>query len=192
MLQRGALASGTAAARAGRTQVVGDSCSRRRGLLAALVHFAGYERNTKMAENDNSDHYQTLAQQIFGKAMAAVVSEAKTRLALVRESSGGESSEPTAASESSEPAAASIAPTERLAHQKQLATAAELAKMIEIDLARHPDCPKAGFRVTVYGSQHWRAMLTISPAAGRVRNPQELRDLTDELAERLRKRYDVA
>ena len=155
------------------------------------LQIAGYERNTKMAENDNSDDYQTLAQQIFGKAMAAIVSEAKTHLAVVRESSGGEvQNRPR--EESSEPAAASIAPTERLAHQKQLATAAELAKMIEIDLARHPDCPKAGFRVTVYGSQHWRAMLTISPAAGRVRNPQELRDLTDELAERLRKRYDVA
>jgi hypothetical protein len=64
--------------------------------------------------------------------------------------------------------------------------------MIKLDLARHPDCPKAGFRVTVYGWPHWRTMLTITPAAGGIRNPQEWRDLTDELAERLRKRYDLS
>jgi hypothetical protein len=64
--------------------------------------------------------------------------------------------------------------------------------MIERDLARHPDCPRAGFRVTVYGGSHWRAMLTIMPAAGGVRNPREWRDLTDDLAERLRAHYDLA
>ena len=62
----------------------------------------------------------------------------------------------------------------------------------ELDLAGHPDCPKAGFRVTVYGWPVWRAMLMITPAAGAVRNPQEWRELTNELAERLRKRYDLA
>ena len=75
--------------------------------------------------------------------------------------------------------------------QKQLKTAAELAEMIELDLAHHPDCPKAGFRVTVYGWPRWRAMLTIEPAAGGVQNPREWRELTQELAERLRKRYDL-
>jgi hypothetical protein len=76
--------------------------------------------------------------------------------------------------------------------RKELKTAAELAQMIELDLAHHPDCPHNGFRVTVYGATHWRAMLTITPAAGRVRNPQQWRNLTDELAERLRQRYDLA
>jgi hypothetical protein len=71
-------------------------------------------------------------------------------------------------------------------------TAAELAQMIEADLAKHPQCPKKGFQVTVYGTTLWRAMLTITPAAGPVRNPQEWRDLTEELAERLRKRCDLA
>jgi len=75
--------------------------------------------------------------------------------------------------------------------KKQLKTAAELAAMIEMDLSRHPDCPKAGFRVTIYGWPRWRAMLTIEPAAGAVRNPQEWRDLTQELAERLRRRHDL-
>jgi hypothetical protein len=35
-------------------------------------------------------------------------------------------------------------------------------------------------------------MLTITPAAGGIRNAGEWRDLTDELVERLRKRYDLA
>jgi hypothetical protein len=80
---------------------------------------------------------------------------------------------------------------ERRNQQKEVKTAADLAKMIELDLAHHPDCPKAGFRVTVYGWPHWQAMLTIEPAAGAVRNPQEWRELTQKLAERLRKRYEL-
>src|SRR5713226_2893283 len=76
--------------------------------------------------------------------------------------------------------------------RKELKTAAELAEMIQLDLAQHPDCPKNGFRVTVYGATHWRAMLTITTAAGPVRNPQQWRDLTDEFADRLRQRYDLA
>jgi hypothetical protein len=76
--------------------------------------------------------------------------------------------------------------------RRELKTAAELAAMIELDLAQHPDCPKKGFRVTVYGATNWRAMLTITPAAGRVRDPQQWRDLTDEFADRLRQRYDLA
>ena len=75
---------------------------------------------------------------------------------------------------------------------KETKTAAELAQMIETDLAKHPQCPKNGLQVTVYGATLWRAMLTIAPAAGAVRNPQEWRDLTEELAERLRRQYDLA
>ena len=75
---------------------------------------------------------------------------------------------------------------------KETKTAAELAQMLEADLSKHPDCPTKGFVVTVYGSIQWRAMLMITPAAGPVRNPQEWRDLTEELAERIRKRYDLA
>jgi hypothetical protein len=76
--------------------------------------------------------------------------------------------------------------------RKELKTAAELAEMIQHDLAQHPDCPKNGFRVTVYGATDWRAMLMITPAAGRVPNPQQWRDLTEEFADRLRQRYDLA
>jgi hypothetical protein len=148
-----------------------------------------------MAENDNSKDYQlTLAQQIFGKAAtisrrdpsgreANDVSEAKIPPVVASDSR---------VSERSPPAAASGEPIERIAQPRQLKTAAELAEMIELDLARHPDCPKEGFRVTVYGGSHWRAMLTITPAAGGIRNPQEWRDLTNDLAERFRKGYDLA
>lgn len=76
--------------------------------------------------------------------------------------------------------------------RKDLKTAAELAAMIEFDLAQHPDSPKTGLRVTVYGATNWRAMLTIAPAAGPVRDPQQLRELTNQFAERLCERYDLA
>ena len=78
-----------------------------------------------------------------------------------------------------------------LPQSKEIRTAAELAQMIEADLAKHPQCPRNGFAVTVYGATLWRAMLTIGPTAGPVRNPQEWRDLTEELADRLRRRYDL-
>ena len=146
-----------------------------------------------MVEDDNGDDYKvTLAQQIFGveaffglplEPKTNDVSEAKVPLVLERVSR---------VSERSSPGAANFDPVERLAQQRQLKTAAELAEMIELELARHPGCPKEGFRVTVYGGSHWRAMLTITPAAGGVRNPQEWRDLTNDLAERLRKGYDMA
>lgn len=72
-------------------------------------------------------------------------------------------------------------------------TASELAQMIELDIANAPDCPAQGLRITVYGgTSHWRAMLTITPAAGAVRDAQYLRQLTDDLAERLRQQYDLA
>jgi hypothetical protein len=91
------------------------------------------------------------------------------------------------------PAAAVEARPERAGGpgSKETKTAAELARMIEADLAKHPQCPETGFQVTVYGATLWRAMLTITPAAGPIRNPQEWRDLAEGLAERLRERYDL-
>jgi len=148
-----------------------------------------------VADDDRSDdHKVTLAQQIYGKAAAISgrnppelkpndLLEAKVRPVAARDFPD---------SKISPPAAANLEPVEGTAQHRQPKTAAELAEMIELDLARHPDCPKDGFKVTVYGGSYWRAMLTITPAAGRVRDPQEWRDLTNELAERLRKRYELA
>ena len=79
-----------------------------------------------------------------------------------------------------------------LPHRKVSKKAAELAAMIAQDLTQHPDAPKQGLKITVYGGTHWRAMVTFTPAAGRIRDPQALRDLTNELARRLRKHYDMA
>jgi hypothetical protein len=147
-----------------------------------------------VAEDDDSDpHRVTLAQHIFGRAgiPGRHPPEPKTDDPLASKASPA-AVRHSPADESSSPAAANVGPVEAVAQQRQLKTAAELAEMIELDLARHPDCPRAGFRVTVYGGSHWRAMLTIAPAAGGVRNPMEWRDLTDELAERLRVHYDLA
>ena len=79
-----------------------------------------------------------------------------------------------------------------LPHRKVSKKAAELAAMITQDLTQHPDAPKQGLKITVYGGTDWRAMVTFTPAAGRIRDPQALRDLTNELARRLRKHYDMA
>ena len=128
-----------------------------------------------MAEND--DHIVNLAQQILGQH------ESK---------SNPRPPPPEAPQEAFTVTVESSSARTDMPGGKETKTAAELAQMIEADLAKHPECPKKGFRVTVYGSTLWRAMLTITPAAGPVRNPQEWRDLTEELAERLRKRYDLA
>ncbi len=147
-----------------------------------------------MADSDGDHDKLTLAQQFFERTAAILgrhASESNTSdMPAAEATSAVEQHFPVI--ESSPPTAPHIEASDGEAPQKQLKTAAELADMIEQDLARHPDCPKAGFRVTVYGGSHWRAMLTITPAAGAIRNPGEWRDLTNEFAERLRKRYEVA
>ena len=143
-----------------------------------------------MANDEAEGHMFAWTQLIPGKA--AVIGGQIPPEPNANETAG-EGSPPTAArgfEENPPPGLPQV--SESRNQPKQLKTAAELAEMIELDLARHPDCPKAGFRVTVYGWPRWRAMLTIEPVAGGVQNPQEWRELTQELAERLRKRYDVA
>jgi hypothetical protein len=151
-----------------------------------------YQWDTKVADDDNSDDYKvTLAQQIFGRA--ALIARRNPPEPRTNDVPDAEIP-PVAARDSPvhEVSPASPESDEAHAQRRQTKTAAELAELIESDLARHPDCPKRGFRVTVYGGSHWRAMLTITPAAGPVRNPGEWRDLTNDLAERLRRRYDLA
>jgi hypothetical protein len=128
-----------------------------------------------VAEDEN--HIVNLAQQILGQR------QPKSELPP---------SEPKAEQRAPELTVEARADRTDVPVAKETKTAAELAQMIEADLANHPDCPKNGFRVTVYGTTLWRAMLTITPAAGPIRNPQEWRALTEELAERLRKHYDLA
>jgi hypothetical protein len=146
-----------------------------------------------MDEDDDSGNLKTVAQQIFGKAAETISSsdppKPETNDAIDADVS------PLAVSPVGERLPQATGGPESIksaAQQKYIKTASELAEMIERDLASHPDCPRTGFQVTVYGWPHWRAMLTIKPAAGPIRNPQTWRDLTDQLAERLRARYDVA
>jgi hypothetical protein len=140
-----------------------------------------------MAENEGERHAIPWAQFI-----------SETASALLRQHSPQSNPNAVLAGATAAPAPDSpesnlaSSPTNNKDRPSQSKTAAELAKMIEADLGCHPDCPKAGFRITVYGWPNWRAMLTIGPAAGPVRDPQRWRDLTDELAERLRNRYDLA
>jgi len=141
---------------------------------------------------DEDDGYKTVAQQIFGRFAAAGVRSDQRQLEAADGSDNGDLAAPeTPVVENAPSATRRSEPLEEVPQQKKLMTAVELAEAIEQDLACHPNCPKAGFRVTVYGWPHWRAMLTIEPAAGPVRNPQEWRDLTETFAERLRKRYDL-
>jgi len=161
----------------------------KRGDPATLGLQQQYRGVSAVADNDSGDHKITLAEQIFGKAATIPKGNPPER----HEPNVHSTATPgSALSRRSLPDASNIEPGEGVNQQRELKTAAELAKMIEADLAGHPDCPGAGFRVTVYGWPHWRAMLTITPAAGRVRNPQEWRELTIDLADRLRKRYDLA
>jgi hypothetical protein len=161
-----------------------------------------------VADDDNGDDRITLAQQIFGRAAGAArkpppLPASASPLPPTPKASPTPKPPPVPkpspvaeedadADGFSPPPVAKPAYTEESAAQpKELKTAVELANMIELDLARHPDCPGDGFRVTVYGGSHWRAMLTIAPAAGGIRNAAEWRALTDDLAERLRARYDL-
>src|ERR1700688_4898081 len=108
--------------------------------MNSLRPCAGYLPSTIItADDEPKNHAVTLAQQIFGNA-AAIPGHIPPAPDPARHSSSGESSPPS-----------SLATTDGEDQRKQVKTAAELAELIESDLARHPDCPKAGFRVTVYG-----------------------------------------
>jgi hypothetical protein len=108
-----------------------------------------------MADDDSDGYKITLAQQIFGKAAAILGSNP-----LEPKANDVEAQVPPTPARDIPPLGESSSPGfsatgEGEAEQKQLKTATELAEMIEYDLARHPDCPKAGFRVTVYGWPYW-------------------------------------
>ncbi|HVV43339.1 MAG TPA: hypothetical protein VHC94_20005 [Nitrobacter sp.] len=71
-------------------------------------------------------------------------------------------------------------------------TAADLESIILRALQTLDGAPKAGFVVTVYGSNPWNAMLTIKPEAGRIADPALWRGRVREMAVRLRQDYDLA
>jgi hypothetical protein len=97
-----------------------------------------------MADDERESFTRTLAQQLFGMSSALPghnppepdagdLIEAQVTPRPAPDSPSIENSPETSEAE---------------ARHKPLKTATELAEMIEFDLARHPDCPKTGFRVT--------------------------------------------
>ena len=78
------------------------------------------------------------------------------------------------------------------ADSKQVRSADEIASVILKSLRSIEACPARGFSVTVYGSNPWNAMLTISPEAG----PRIDRALwcsrVHDIGVQLRNEFDVA
>jgi hypothetical protein len=70
-------------------------------------------------------------------------------------------------------------------------SAGELAAIILNALRTLDGSPKDGFAVTVYGANPWNAMLTITPAAGAIKNAPLWRERVKEMAIRLREHYDL-
>ena len=146
-----------------------------------------------MAEYDKE--IISLAQQIIGKQQPKSVpppAEPKPQLAAPPDPKPQPPAPSGLAAEARAEARQEPVSPAALPAARETKTAEELARMIEADLAKHPNCPRKGLVVTVYGTTLWRAMLMITPAAGPLRNPQEWRDLTEQLADRLRQRYDLA
>jgi hypothetical protein len=70
-------------------------------------------------------------------------------------------------------------------------SAEELAAIILNALRTLDGSPNEGFAVTVYGANPWNAMLTITPAAGAVKDAPLWRERVKEMAIRLRQHYDL-
>jgi hypothetical protein len=70
-------------------------------------------------------------------------------------------------------------------------SAEELAAIILNALRTLDGSPKNGFTVTVYGANPWNAMLTITPAAGAIKDAPLWRERVKEMAIRLREHYDL-
>jgi hypothetical protein len=75
--------------------------------------------------------------------------------------------------------------------RREIRTPNEMAAFISTTL-HALGCPEDGFVVTVYGSQPWNALLTITPAAGPVQDAALWRARVQDLAVRLRKEFDVS
>ncbi|MEO8321234.1 MAG: hypothetical protein ABI561_23240 [Bradyrhizobium sp.] len=74
---------------------------------------------------------------------------------------------------------------------KQQKTPEEIAKMIMATLRTLDRCPDRGFVVTVYGSNPWNAMLTITPEAGPSINRTLWSSRVRDLGVQFRASFDV-
>lgn len=147
---------------------------------------SGGKEPSSQADSSDPTSAQKEPLAVQSSAAAALVAPLRASATLARNAVAN----PPSTAEAKGTSVASQNTFDTVRPRKELKSASELAAMIEHDLAQFPGCPK-GLRVTVYGVAPWRAMLTIPPAAGGVREPQRWRDLTEELADRLRARYDL-
>jgi hypothetical protein len=70
-------------------------------------------------------------------------------------------------------------------------TATEMAAIILNVLRAIDGVPEQGFVVTVYGTNPWNAMLTITPEAGRIKDAQLWRERVQDIGARLRQEFDI-
>jgi hypothetical protein len=125
------------------------------------------------------------------KPQAEVQTETETKTEAGSEPESEPESEPVAELaepvEDSGPAAAPAISNE-LTRER---SAEELAAIILNALRTLDGSPKEGFTVTVYGANPWNAMLTITPAAGAIKDAPLWRERVKEMAIRLREHYDL-
>lgn len=94
-------------------------------------------------------------------------------------------------SETREAAASAAKPFRAGKHGRQLQSATEMSNKILNALRPLNGVPDNGFVITVYGSNPWNAMLTITPEAGGVKDAQGWRERVQEIAVHLRDEFDI-
>jgi hypothetical protein len=121
------------------------------------------------------------------KLKAEVQTEAETKTEAKIEPETEPVAELAEPADDSKPEAAPAIPNELT----RARSAGELAAIILNALRTLEGSPKDGFAVTVYGANPWNAMLTITPAAGAIKDAPLWRERVKEMAIRLREHYDL-
>jgi hypothetical protein len=129
--------------------------------------------------------HQTSAESISGLDVSAKVDEAKARwrtepqtiTAIGRDPAPnvhnpGSETPDISVPVTREAAASAATPFRAGKHGRQLQSATEMSNKILNALRRLNGVPDDGFVVTVYGSNPWNAMLTITPEAGGVKHDE--------------------
>ena len=148
-----------------------------------------------MTDNDELDSgLLALVQSVLEpgvKPQAEVQTETETKTEAGSEPEIEPESEPVAElaepADDSKPEAAPAIPSELT----RARSAEELAAIILNALRTLDGSPKAGFLVTIYGANPWNAMLTITPAAGAIKDALLWRERVKEMGVRLRQHYDL-
>jgi hypothetical protein len=146
--------------------------------------------------------HQTSAELISGLDASATVDEARDRaepqtITVIDSNPApsvhnpGPETPDISVSMTREAAASAATPFRAGKHGRQLQSASEMSNKILNALRRFNGVPHDGFVVTVYGSNPWNAMLTITPEAGGVKDAQGWRERVQEIAVHLRDEFDI-